>query len=89
MAPVKFHVLAHSIAWAPALKPTTARVVDVGMGTAAEFAKAGDVTGAIVLVHSDVLKTWDDLFQEYYRAPGIIDSGAEGQGPGHCLYLQP
>ena len=89
VAPVKFHVRAHSIAWAPALKPTTARVVDVGMGTAAEFAKAGDVSGAIVLVHSDVLKTWDDLFQEYYRAPGIIDSGAEGQGLGYCLYLQP
>ena len=43
VAPVKFRVRAHSIAWAPALKPTTARVVDVGMGTAADFAKAGDV----------------------------------------------
>ncbi|MGB7556543.1 MAG: M20/M25/M40 family metallo-hydrolase [Candidatus Korobacteraceae bacterium] len=79
VAPVKFHVLAHSIAWAPALKPTTARVVDAGMGTAAEFAKAGDVTGAIVLVHSDVLKTWDDLFQEYYRAPGIIALARQGR----------
>ncbi len=79
VAPVKFHVLAHSIAWGPALKPTTARVVDVGMGTAAEFAKAGDVTGAIVLAHSDVLKTWDDLFQEYYRAPGIIALARQGK----------
>ena len=24
------------------------------------------------MVHSDVLKTWDDLFEEYYRAPGVI-----------------
>jgi hypothetical protein len=79
VAPVKFRVRAHSIAWAPALKPTTARVVDVGMGTSAEFAKAGDVSGAIVLVHSDVLKTWDDLFQEYYRAPGIIDLARKGK----------
>ena len=79
VAPVKFHVRAHSIAWGPALKPTTARVVDVGMGTAAEFAKAGDVAGVIVLVHSDVLKTWDDLFQEYYRAPGIIDLARKGR----------
>ncbi len=78
VAPVKFHVLAHSIAWGPALKPTTARVVDVGMGTAAEFAKAGDVTGAIVLAHSAVLKTWDDLFEEYYRAPGIIELARKG-----------
>src|SRR5271166_1528583 len=73
VAPVKFHVRAHSIAWGPPLKPTTAPVVDVGMGTAAEFAKAGDITGAIVLAHSVVLKTWDDLFEEYYRAPGIIE----------------
>jgi len=73
VAPVKFHVRAQSIAWGPPLKPSTARVVDIGMGTAEEFAKAGDITGAIVLAHSVVLKTWDDLFEEYYRAPGIID----------------
>ena len=72
VAPVKFLVRAHSIAWGPPLKPTTARVVDVGMGTAAEFAQADDIVGAIVLVHSNVLKTWDDLFEEYYRAPGVI-----------------
>jgi carboxypeptidase Q len=72
VAPVKSLVRAHSIAWAPPLKPNTARVVDVGMGTAAEFAAAGDIAGAIVLAHSDVLKTWDDLFNEYYRAPGVI-----------------
>ena len=72
VAPVKFLVGGHSIAWGPPLKPTTARMVDVGMGTAAEFAQVGDIAGAIVLVHSDVLKTWDDLFEEYYRAPGVI-----------------
>jgi carboxypeptidase Q len=79
VAPVKFHVLAHSIAWGPPLKPTTARVVDVGMGTAAEFAKGGEVAGAIVLVHSVVLKTWDDLFDEYYRATGIIAQAVKGK----------
>jgi hypothetical protein len=78
VAPVKFLVRAHSIAWGPPLKPTTARVVDVGMGTAAEFALAGDIAGAIVLVHSDVLKTWDDLFEEYYRAPGVIANAVKG-----------
>jgi carboxypeptidase Q len=79
VAPIKFHVRAHSIAWGPALKPTTARVVDVGVGTGAEFAKAGDIAGAIVLVHSDVLKTWDDLFQEYFRAPGTIAQAVKGR----------
>jgi len=78
VAPVKFQVRAHSIAWGSPLKATTARVVDVGMGTAPEFAKAGDIAGAIVLVHSDVLKTWDDLFQEYFRAPGIIGLALKG-----------
>jgi len=79
VAPVKFRVRAVSIAWSPALKPTTARVADVGMGSEAEFAKAGDISGAIVLAHSDVLKTWEDLFNEYYRAPGIIANAVKGK----------
>ena len=36
------------------------------------FYKAGNVTGALLLVHSDEMATWDDLFAEYLRAPGII-----------------
>src|SRR5208283_1999177 len=79
VAPVKFSVRAHSLPWGPPLKPTTARVLDAGMGTAAEFAQAGDIAGAIVLVHSDVLKTWDDLFEEYYRAPGVIANAVKGK----------
>jgi len=79
VAPVKFVVRAHSIAWGPSLKPTTARVVDVGMGSDADFAHAGDIAGAIVMAHSDVLKTWDDLFNEYYRAPGIIANAVKGK----------
>jgi carboxypeptidase Q len=79
VAPVKFHVRAHSIAWGPPLKPTTARVVDVGMGTDIEFTNAGDIAGAIVLAHSDVLKTWEDLFNEYFRAPWIIANAVKGK----------
>jgi carboxypeptidase Q len=79
VAPVKFHVRAQSIAWGPPLQPTTARVVDIGMGSDAEFAKAGDISGAIVLAHSEVLKTWEDLFNEYYRAPGIIANAVKGK----------
>ncbi|MGO9516661.1 MAG: M20/M25/M40 family metallo-hydrolase [Candidatus Korobacteraceae bacterium] len=78
VAPVNFHVRAQSIAWSPPLK-TTARVVDVGMGTVVDFARAGDIADAIVLAHSDVLKTWEDLFNEYYRAPGIIDRAVKGK----------
>ena len=79
VAPVKFLVRAHSIAWGPPLPPTTARVVDVGMGSDAELIQAGNIAGAIVLAHSDVLKTWDDLFQEYFRAPGLIAKAVKGK----------
>lgn len=68
-----FRVRAVSVAWAPALAPVKhVPVVDVGEGSEAEFSKAGDVSGKILLVHSNVLKTWDDLFAEYSNAPPVI-----------------
>lgn len=79
IAPNRFRVRAVSVAWAPALKATRARVIDVGEGTAKEFAAAGDISGAILLVHTDVLKTWDDLFAEYLKAPPIIDEAVKGK----------
>jgi carboxypeptidase Q len=79
VSPTKFHVLAHSLAWTPPLSPTTARVIDVGMGKPEDFTQAGDISGAIVLAHSVVLKTWDDLFDEYFRAPAIIDRALKGK----------
>ena len=79
VAPVKFHVRAVSLAWIAPVLSTPARVVDVGMGSAAEFAKAGDISGVIVLVHSKVLATWDDLFDEYFRAPDIIARSVQGK----------
>lgn len=77
-APAKFRVRGNSLAWTPPLK-TTARVVDVGEGSREEFAKAGDLTGAIVLVHFKVLEKWEDLFTEYFRAPPIIDAAVKGK----------
>ena len=79
VAPEKFRLLAHSLAWTPALQRTTARVVDIGMGRSTDFARAGDISGAILLAHSVVLKTWDDLFDEYFRAPGIIEQAVKGK----------
>jgi carboxypeptidase Q len=68
-----FPVRAVSVAWAPALAAAKhVPIVDVGEGSAADFAKVGDVAGRIVLVHTKVLATWDDLFGEYERAPAII-----------------
>jgi Zn-dependent M28 family amino/carboxypeptidase len=68
-----------SIAWAPALTPRShVPVVDVGQGTEQDFAKAGNVTGAILLVHSEEMHTWDDLFAEYLKAPTVIDRAVKG-----------
>ena len=73
-------VRAVSIAWAPALPPAKhVPIVDVGQGTEAEFAKAGDVSGRIVLVHTKVLATWADLFWEYEQAPAVIALAVKGK----------
>jgi carboxypeptidase Q len=75
-----FRVRAVSVAWAPALAPVKhVPVVDVGDGTAADFQKAGDISGKIILVHTVVLKTWDDLFAEYAKAPPVIDLAVKGK----------
>src|SRR5688572_714006 len=78
-APEKFKVRAVSIAWAPAIKNTlSARVVDVRDGKPADFARVGDISGAIVLVHTRVLETWGDLFAEYLNSPPVIDAALKG-----------
>jgi carboxypeptidase Q len=62
-----------SIAWAPALAPVKhARIVDIGRGKPEDLARAGDVSGKILLVHSEILKTWADLFQEYMDPLPVI-----------------
>jgi len=74
VGPEKFSLRAISLAWAPALSPQhNVRVIDMGAAGPEDFAKAGDVSGAILLVQSDEMKTWDDLFAEYLRAPAIIE----------------
>ena len=75
-----FPVRAVSIAWAPALAAVKhVPVMDVGEGTAAEFAKAGDVSGKLLLVHTKVLATWADLFGEYEQAPVVIALAVKGK----------
>jgi carboxypeptidase Q len=79
VAPEPFVLRAVSIAWAPALAPHShVPVVDVAQGTDADFAQAGDIAGAILLVHSQEMHTWDDLFAEYLKAPGVIDRAIKG-----------
>ena len=80
VAPEQFVLRTVSIAWAPALAPHThVPLIDVAQGTEEDFAKAGNVAGAIVLVHSEEMKTWADLFAEYLKAPGVIDRAVKAK----------
>jgi len=75
LSPEPFPVRAVSIGWSPAIPGDgiSTKVVDVGDGDEAGFAKAGaDAKGSIVLVHQKILVTWEDLLREYTVAPQII-----------------
>jgi hypothetical protein len=76
----EFPVRVVSLAWAPALAAhERVPVLDVGRGSAADFARLGDVAGAILLVHSEEMKAWKDLFDEYLNAPPVIDRAVQGK----------
>jgi hypothetical protein len=63
--------------------PVEAKVVDVGLGLAEDWAKAGIATsGAIALVHTKEMKTFEDLFAEYLRATPLLKAAAAGQVKG-------
>jgi carboxypeptidase Q len=75
LSPEPFPVRVVSIAWSPAIPDggIDAQIIDIGNGDDAAFAKAGSATtGAILLVHSDFLTTWDQLTEEYNTPPPII-----------------
>lgn len=76
LSPEPIPVRLVSIAWSPATPDggITADIVDVGIGDGPGFEKAGAAAkGAIVLVHSNLLITWDDLDHEYAVASAIAD----------------
>jgi carboxypeptidase Q len=79
-SPEQFNVRAISMAWAPALAAhQDVAVIDVGDGKVEDFNKAGNISGALLLVHSQEMAKWDDLFAEYLRAPGIINRALQGK----------
>jgi len=55
-----------------------APIVDIGSGSEQEFARAGNIKGAILLAHSEIGSTWADLFDEYLRPPAIIARAVQG-----------
>jgi carboxypeptidase Q len=81
LGPVKFPLRLKSEAWSPGtpMGGIEGVVVDVGYGTADDFANAGVwLRGAILLAHTDIGSKWADLFDEYLRPPAIIDRALKG-----------
>ncbi|HEY7369474.1 MAG TPA: M28 family peptidase [Thermoanaerobaculia bacterium] len=82
MSPARFPVRVVSFALAPSTRGVlNARLVDAGAGTRADFEKLGEkARGAIALVSSNPMNTFEDLFGEYLAAPEMVkaavDSGA-------------
>jgi hypothetical protein len=76
LGPVTFPVSLVSLGLSPATPSggIEAPLVYIADGTEADFVRAGAaVKGAILLVHTDVSYTWQDLFREYDQPPAIID----------------
>ncbi len=88
LGPAAFPVHLVSAGWSPALPEGSAEavLVDVGMGSAEEFARAGNIRGAILLAHSGVTVTWADLFDEYMHPPEMIDRAVKG-GAAAILWM--
>lgn len=85
----KLSVEAVSAGWSP---PTpeggiTGNVVDVGLGDAAGFAKAGSaLRGAIVLVHTVIPSSWEGLRREGEAGPAVVKR-AQNMGAVGILWM--
>jgi hypothetical protein len=67
--------------------PVTAALVDAGDGHRADFERLGaSAKGAIVLVHTKPMNSFDDLFAEYIGGPEIMQSAAE-HGAAALLFI--
>jgi carboxypeptidase Q len=76
LGPMSFPVSLVSLGLSPATPPAgiEAPLVFIGNGSEADFQHVGQsLKGAILLVHTEVSYTWDDLFREYDIPPPIIN----------------
>jgi carboxypeptidase Q len=80
-APVKFNIRIAAAPMSPSTKgPLEARLLDAGEGKPEDFAKLGPaLKGSVVLVHSGEMKTFDDLFAEYFRNATLLESARKYQ----------
>lgn len=86
--PAQFPIHIASTGWSPATPEggVEAALVDVAGGTEEDFARAGTLKNAILLVHSEIGASWPDLFDEYLRPPGIIARALKG-GAAAILWM--
>ena len=89
LSPAPFPVHLVSVAWTAGTSGNglEGKLVFAGDGSESEFARLGSsARGAILLIHSEPLRTWDDLFQEYMNAPGVIHR-AQAAGAAAILWM--
>ena len=80
VSPEPFKLKAASFGWSPALiTKTPARVMDLGNGSAKEFSQAGDISGAVILIHTKLMSSWEDLFAEYSDLYPVVDRALAGK----------
>ncbi len=86
--PSRFPVRIVSYGLAPSTSgEQTALVVDASAGLPADFERLGArARGAIVLVRTEPMKSFDDLFAEYLAAPGVMRA-AIAHGAAAILFL--
>jgi hypothetical protein len=79
VSPSDIPLRAVSLGLAPSTPgPVTAAVVDVGEGRNADFDRLGAAAkGAIALVHSRPMNSFEDLFAEYMAGPETMRAAAE------------
>lgn len=78
LSPVKFPLRVISFAMAPSTSgPLTAPLVDGAEGREEDFDRlGGKARGAIALVRSKPMRSFDDLFAEYLAGPGMVRAAA-------------
>jgi hypothetical protein len=76
VSPASFPIRIAAAPMSPSTKGVLeARIIDAGEGTPEAFAKlGGTIRGAILLIHSSEMKSFDDLFAEDMRNAVLIDA---------------
>lgn len=76
VSPAAFPIRIAAAPMSPSTKGVVeSRIIDAGEGTPENFAKlGGTIRGAILLIHSAEMKSFDDLFAEYMRNSVLLDA---------------